>query len=118
MNSCKKEMNEINNSLLSLTLEESDSLPTRVASLEKKLFDCSLLHKQLSHSSTTSIPPHPETKGVKLPKLDVPIFNGNILNWTTFWEQFCISVHDYSCNLSDAEKFVYLSERRNYQELN
>ena len=46
-------------------------------------------------------------KGVKLPKLDVPTFDGNILNWRSFWEQFRISVHDCS-NLSDSEKLVYL----------
>lgn len=108
----KKEISEINNNLLSLTLEGSDSLPPRIASLERKLFDCSLRHKQLSCPTATSTPPRAadvESKGVKLPKLDVPVFNGNILNWTTFWEQFCISVHDRS-TLSQAEKFVYLQQ--------
>ena len=31
--------------------------------------------------------------GVRLPKIDVPTFNGDILTWRTFWEQFSISVH-------------------------
>jgi hypothetical protein len=39
--------------------------------------------------------------------LDVPTFNGDIIGWKTFWEQFCISVHDRS-SLSDSEKLVYL----------
>lgn len=111
----KKEMSEISNNLLSLTLEDTDSLPARVASLDKKLFDCSLRHKQLSRASTTSTLPRAadaEPKGVKLPKLDVPSFNGNILNWITFWEQFCISVHDRP-SLSQAEKFVYLQQALN-----
>ena len=103
-------MSEINDKLLSLTLEGSDALPARVTILEKKLFDCSLRHKELSCSSTTSTSPTPsDLKGVKLPKLNVPVFNGNILHWTSFWEQFCISVHDRS-SLSDAEKFVYLQQ--------
>ena len=46
---------------------------------------------------------------MKLPKLDVPTFNGDILNWRTFWEQFQISVHDRT-HLSDAEKLVYLRQ--------
>ena len=54
------------------------------------------------------IPP-PESKGVRLPKLDVPTFDGNILNWRSFLEQFCISVHDRS-SLSDSEKLVYLQQ--------
>ena len=108
----KKEMSEINNKLLCLTLEGSDTLPDRVTGLEKKLFDCSLCHKELSRSSTTPTPTatgHSDPKGVKLPKLDVPVFNGNIIHWTRLWEQFCISVHDRS-SLSDAEKFVYLQQ--------
>lgn len=45
------------------------------------------------------------SKGVKLPKLDVPAFDDNILNWRTFWEQFCS--HDRT-SLSNSEKLVYL----------
>ena len=106
----KKEIAEISNSLLSLTIGESDTLPTRVSSLEKKLFDCSLRLKELSRSSTTpTLPVHSEPRGVKLPKLDVPQFSGNILHWVSFWEQFCISVHERP-SLSDAEKFVYLQQ--------
>ena len=41
---------------------------------------------------------------MKLPKLD-----GNILHWRSFWEQFCVSVHDRP-NLSDPEKLVYLQQ--------
>ena len=57
--------------------------------------------------STVSTIPSSSGQGVKLPKLDVPTFDGNILNWTTFWEKFCISVHE-RFNLSDAEKLIYL----------
>ena len=45
--------------------------------------------------------------GVRLPKLAVPTFDGIILNWRQFWEQFCVSVHDRT-TLSNAEKLVYL----------
>ena len=40
----KKEMSEINNRLLSLTLGGSDDLLDIVTGLEKKLFDCLLRH--------------------------------------------------------------------------
>ena len=50
---------------------------------------------------------HGEEGGVKLPKLDVPVFDGNIVNWIPFWEQFRISVHDRG-KLSDPEKLAYL----------
>ena len=76
-----KEFTDVRNNLLLHDLEESDGLSTLLGSLDGK--------------------------GVKLPKLDVPTFDGNILNWRSFWEQFCVSVHDRS-NLSDSEKLVYL----------
>ena len=46
-----------------------------------------------------------DSKGVKLP--DVLTFDGNILNWRSFWEQFHVSVHNHS-SLIDSEKLVYL----------
>ena len=55
--------------------------------------------------SEASTPPS-ESKGVRLPKLDVPTFDGNILNWRSFWEQFRISVHDRT-HLSDSEKLFF-----------
>ena len=73
------------------------------------LFDCSLKIKELLLGTSTSSPSSDSSnnKGVKLQKLDVPTFDGNILNWKCFWEQFCISVHDRP-NLSEVEKLVYL----------
>ena len=93
----KREIAKMSNSLLSLTLKESDTLPPKIASLEKKLFDCSLSLKELLRSGTSpsSSLSHPDPKGMKLPKLDVPQFRGNILHWTRFWEQFCTSVHEH-----------------------
>ena len=48
-----------------------------------------------------------EAKGLKVPKLEAPTFDGNILNCTHFWEQFSTSTESKS-NVSDAEKCVYL----------
>ena len=107
----KGELSEINNTMLTLTLGGSDPLPAKIPELEKSLFECSLRHKELSH--TASSPPaagaSSDPRGIKLPKIDVPQFNGNILSWTRFWEQFRISVHERP-SLSDSEKFVYLQQ--------
>lgn len=48
-----------------------------------------------------------KNSGVNLPKIDVPTFDGDILHWRQFWDQFCISVHERT-NFSNAEKLVYL----------
>ena len=48
----------------------------------------------------------PEVKGVRLPKLEVPTFDGDILHWQSFWEQFCVAIHGR--DISDTQKLVYL----------
>ena len=108
----KKDLADFRNSLLSLDLTEGDESLELHATLEKLFFDCSLQIKELlrphapPHEPTTAPTPS-DNKGVKLPKLDVPTYDGNILNWKCFWEQFCISVHNRP-SLSDSEKLVYL----------
>ena len=103
----RKDLAEFRNSLLSSSIEEGDELLGLHSALEKRFFDCSLQIKELLRPSTdppepTSIPAPSDSKGVKLPRLDTPSFDGNILNW-----KFCISVHDRS-SLSNSEKLVYL----------
>ena len=44
---------------------------------------------------------------MKLPKIDVPTFDGELLHWQTFWEQFSISI-DKRSDITDTEKLVYL----------
>ena len=56
---------------------QKDHHPLR---LEKLLFECSHQLKKLlaSHSPKTTSVTHPESSEVKLPKLDIPTFDGNI----------------------------------------
>ena len=106
----KKELGDIHIDLLSLDLADTDELCELQEQLNKDLFDCSLQIKKLLLPSTCpsdSISTPSETHGVRLPRLDVPKFDGNIVNWKTFWEQFSISI-DSRPHLSDSEKLVYL----------
>ena len=34
---------------------------------------------------------------VNLPKIELPKFDGNIMNWPTFWDQYESSVHMQPC---------------------
>uniref|UniRef100_A0A1X7U524 CCHC-type domain-containing protein n=1 Tax=Amphimedon queenslandica TaxID=400682 RepID=A0A1X7U524_AMPQE len=43
----------------------------------------------------------------KLPKLDLPVFNGEITKWFTFWDSYKAAVHDNS-DLLPVQKFTYL----------
>lgn len=101
----KLELNDISRALLSLDLDDGDDLMILQANLENMIFDVSL--KLLSAHEKTSPSLATDSRGVKLPKINVPIFNGNILYWKTFLEQFSIAVHARS-NISDCEKLVYL----------
>ena len=102
----KHELDDICKSVLSSDEAEDEELSHQQIEFQK-LFDCSLAVKCLLENRARPTAPTSSHEGVKLPKLDVPSFDGNILNWKTFWDQFCLSVHDHS-NLSDSEKLVYL----------
>lgn len=105
-----KEVAEINNASVSLTLDESDTLPPMIVDLEKRLFDCSIRLRELTLSDATcSAPIFPDTKGIRLPRLDVTVLNGHVLYWRCFWEPIVVSLNNRP-SLSNAEKVVYLQQ--------
>ena len=81
----------------------TDSPRTTTTSALTGLPDISSL---LGHSSpATSVNPLPK---VKLPKLTLKKFNGDLTKWTPFWDSYESSIHSNS-GLSDIDKFVYLN---------
>ena len=64
-----------------------------------------LVEAQKEHSP--SIETRVSETGVRLPKIEVPTFDRNVLGWNLFWEQFEVLVHS-KIHISDAEKFAYL----------
>ena len=68
-------------------------------SISKAIFDtCLQMHRSLQMPA-----PVVPKEGIKLPKIDVPTFNGDIMNWRNFWEQYEVSIHSRA-HLSDLEK--------------
>ena len=99
---------------LLLSVEDKDKVKDQLTACSKikdVLFECFLKGRKLksnaSSETSSSVQTEKDWCGVKLPKLEVPKFDGNILHWKQFLEQFCVSVHQRS-NLSNAEKLVYL----------
>ena len=89
-------------------MPDEDELLVSHSCLEKLLFDTShKVKKSLATISTGFSSSATDSTGVKLPKLDVPTFDSNIIHWKQFWEKFTVSVHSRS-SLSNAEKIVYL----------
>ena len=113
----KKELSDTClNILSSCTTEESDSLiNTDVVDIDKLFFDVGLTLKKLAvktssvSGATSAESSTPDSKLIKLPKLDIPTFDGNILRWLTFWEQYRVAIHDRS-DLSQAQKLLYLRQ--------
>ena len=103
----KLELSDISRGILSLDHEDPDLLEKESA-LSKVVFDACLSIKRALTTKKGSTTTGPLEEGnVKLPKLDVPTFDGHITSWRSFWEQFRVSVHDQT-KLSGAEKLAYL----------
>ena len=45
-------------------------------------------------------------QSAKLPKLELPKFSGDVLNWISFWDQFTAVVHN--ADMPNIQKFTYL----------
>ena len=104
----KKELSATRQTILSLDIDETSTLSVLQKEVDGDIFNCSLDIRKLLYSK--DVKPHEsasDVSGVKLPKLDVPTFDGDILRWSSFWEQFVTSV-DSRKHLSNAEKLVYL----------
>ena len=52
--------------------------------------------------------PAPVERRVRLPKINMKSFNGDLTTWTPFWDSYASSVHD-NPTLSDVDKFNYLN---------
>ena len=61
----------------------------------------------LSPSTPSLISHNPEVK-VKLPKLEISKFNGDIINFRGFWDQFSSAIHSND-RINDIDKFCYLT---------
>ena len=46
---------------------------------------------------------------IQLPKNNIPNFDGDILNWVTFWEHFEIAIHSNK-RLHDVQMLPYLRD--------
>ena len=93
-----------------LDLDAKDALLTQQTRLESCIFNNSLsLKRVLSEIFKLESSRPSSARSIKLPKIDIPSFNGDVIGWRTFWEQFNVSVHSQS-DVSKPEKLVYLRQ--------
>lgn len=52
----------------------------------------------------------------RLPKLDLPVFEGDVLEWQSFWDSYESAIHTNQ-SLSDVQRFTYLKSLLKYKAL-
>ena len=57
--------------------------------------------------SAKAVAPVPTPVGIKFPKIGVLKFDGNMLNWQSFWESFNTAIYE---RLSNTEQLTYLRD--------
>ncbi len=110
-------ISNLTNSLQSLrlmlnesTIDEEHPLRRDISMFKSRLHKLSSCEKEpspliLTASMTTPIKSRP----VQLPKLHLPTFDGNLMNWAQFWAQFKAAV-DSNPDLSQEHKLAYLRD--------
>ena len=93
-----------------LSLLESDNatLSEWAVTIRNALSDSSLKLERMQFNQTSNMT-STSFSGVKLPKLEVSTFHGNITNWAAFWERFSALIHSRK-GVDDVEKLTYLRQ--------
>ena len=103
----KSELAALKTSLLASDVPTDDLIMQDQAQVEKIVFDHLLTIKKRLRALAATSTKATEASTTKLPKLELPMFHGDILQWKNFWEQFCVAVHDRT-NIPKEEKLMYL----------
>ena len=96
---------------LSLTDEEIDAAIDEVNEMFENARSVraeatrALAHLQKDDDKASVSSSH-SSQAVKLPKLELAHFNGDVTQWTTWWDNFKATIHD--SDLADVTKFSYL----------
>ncbi len=88
--------------------EEARKVRERAAKLLEQLQNDDEADSVSSHSHSTmkTASSGLSRPDVRLPKLELPKFQGDVLEWESFWDQFRASVHE--SELPEVTKFTYL----------
>ena len=91
-----------------LLINDYESLVGKSAGLEEASFELQVAIKRLLKDIKTESAISKETglSKVKLPKVSVPTFDGKVISWKSFWEQFDATIQ-CKTGLNDTEKLMY-----------
>ena len=92
-------------------IEQADGFKERIYAAMVRI-DSQMTVPVTSESAPSAVdtphsPAAPRGNRIKLPKLTLRPFNGDVTTWTTFWDSYESAIHNND-NLSDIDKFNYL----------
>ena len=88
-------------------MDRFDQMVQLIAQMQQVL----IRQQQLQHQQITMAQSINRQQGsVRLPKLEIPPFNGDKLKWSEFWDSFNASVHK-NTSISDIVKLNYLMSK-------
>ncbi|XP_064464869.1 uncharacterized protein LOC135376198 [Ornithodoros turicata] len=91
-----------------MVLEYEDRIAHTTALLKAKIAELTEGDRRPpAASAVTEEGTRGRSKRIKLPKLQLQTFRGDLDRWLPFWEQFCEAVHEND-DLTKSEKFQYL----------
>ena len=113
---CQKDIGLLTAQLFAITgeilamPEEDTALLTNVTSIQGSLSELDFeIVRQLYLLQDTKPSEVPLEPTVELPKISVPTFHGDVLNWAVFWEQFEMAIQN-NRKLHNAQKLTYLRD--------
>ena len=93
---------------LSNTLVRNDRIFGLIASIEETSNKNENNEVSLISNSSSTSNSNVDEVMCKLPKLVIKEFDGSVLNWQTFWDQFESTIHSKT-NISSIDKFSYFT---------
>ena len=107
---CKKHLDNIYEQIANLCIRSDNALLTDHYQLEDEHFSCARRLKSVTKKFSSQPPPETSGNGkTRIAKLDIPTFDGEILNWQKYWNQFEVAVHSQK-SISSTEKLRYLEQ--------
>ena len=94
-----------------LLIDDHESLVEKAGGLEEALFELQVAIKCLlkNTKAESAVDKEKGLGGVKLPKVSIPTFDGKVLNWKSFWEQFDATIH-CKTGMNNTKKLMYSQE--------
>ena len=75
-------------SVLDSTIKDNHPIHQELIQLQGRIESLSSKDKESTPSSSTSTTTRSKSKSIQLPKLHLPTFSGDLMDWAPFWSQF------------------------------